>query len=99
MSQNPPPGGTSSKTEERLSGRAQRKLAEQQAHKRQRLWIFGGLLLGAVVLALLGFMLTRRSALPPVAIAPEMEQGFAYAGRTMGDPNAPVKVVEWGDYQ
>ncbi|CCF85023.1 hypothetical protein NITHO_4340008 [Nitrolancea hollandica Lb] len=31
--------------------------------------------------------------------AAELPPDVPTNGRTMGDPNAPVKIVEWGDYQ
>lgn len=39
------------------------------------------------------------SGLPPVQAAAELPTDIPVNGRTIGDPNAPVKVVEWGDYQ
>ena len=93
------PSPRSAATEQRLSGRAQRKLAAEQAEKRKRLLTIGGAIAAIALAALLFFVFTRKPDAPPVAVAPPMEQGIAAAGRTMGDPNAPVTVVEWGDYQ
>ncbi|MFM9107068.1 MAG: hypothetical protein ACKOWF_10270 [Chloroflexota bacterium] len=104
MAQNPPEPGPetrprSSKTEERLSGRARRKLEQEQASKRRTWLVAGGAAAAIAAVALLAFLFTRKPDVEPVAVAPAMEAGIAFAGRTMGDPDAPVTVVEWGDYQ
>lgn len=93
------PSPRSAATEQRLSGRAQRKLAAEQAEKRKRLVTVGGAIAALALAALLVFVFTRKPDAPPVAVAPPMEEGIAFAGRTMGNPDAPVTVVEWGDYQ
>jgi hypothetical protein len=105
MSENPPEGGVpgqttrSGRTEERLSGRAQRKIQAEQARKRRTLFIAGGAVAAAALAALLILIFSRQPQMPPVAVAPEIAEGVAYSGRTMGNPDAPVTVVEWGDYQ
>lgn len=104
MAQNPPEVGSGnqpqrSRTDERLSGRAERKLAKEQAAKRRTIWTIAGAVAAVAVIAVAALLLTRKPAVEPVAVAPAMEEGIAFSGRTMGDPNAPVKVVEWGDYQ
>jgi protein-disulfide isomerase len=63
---------------------------------------------GAALIAILavgGFILANRdegagpAADDPVIAAPAVPEGVAQATRILGDPNAPVKVVEYGDYQ
>ncbi len=105
MSDNTPRGGKpenagrSAATEQRLSGRAQRKVAQAEAAKRQRLMaVVGGVVAIAVVALLVFFVFVRKPAAPEVALADPPAEGIPVAGRTMGDPNAPVTVVEWGDY-
>jgi hypothetical protein len=95
----PGPESRSAKTEERLSGRAQRKVAEREAAKKRTLFTILGGIAAVALIGLLAFVLTRKPEVAPVAMAPAMDESLAFAGRTMGDPNAPVKVVEWGDYQ
>ena len=105
MQETPPTGGAPenqprpSRAEDRLSGRAQRKIAAEQAAKRRKIMVAAGVVLAAAAIALIAFFFTRQPAVAPVAVAPTLEQDIQVAGRTMGDPNAPVKVVEWGDYQ
>jgi hypothetical protein len=104
MSDNAPRGGPgqtprSSATEDRLSGRAQRKLEQEAAAKRQRtLAIVGGLAAVAVVAVLVFFVFVRQAAAPAVEIAAAPDASIPLSGRTMGNPDAPVTVVEWGDY-
>ena len=105
MADNTPRGGPpenarrSDATEQRLSGRAQRKVAQEQAAKRQRLMaVVGGIAAIAVVALLVFLVFIRKPATPEVALANPPAEGIPVAGRTMGDPGAPVTVVEWGDY-
>lgn len=90
----------SAATEQRLSGRAQRKVAQEEAARRQRLLtIVGGAVAIVVVALLVFFVFVRKPATPTVAIADPIDPGIPAAGRTLGNPDAPVTVVEWGDYQ
>jgi hypothetical protein len=65
------------------------------------------LLAGAVVLAVTAagvlILLSRPPADEGLALAPiltvPLDTAIPVAGRAMGDPAAPVTVVEWGDYQ
>lgn len=96
---NPEPERRSAATEQRLSGRAQRKIAQEEAAKRQRLMaIVGGAVAIVVVALLVFFVFVRKPAAPEVAIAAPLDASLPFAGRTLGDPGAPVTVVEWGDY-
>jgi hypothetical protein len=82
-----------------MSGRAQRKIAEEQAARRRRLMLLGGAIAAAVIVALVVFLVTRpREAGPPVLAADPMPDTIPVAGMTMGAEDAPVTVVEWGDY-
>ena len=88
-----------SRAERRMSGRAQRKIAEEQAARRRRLMLLGGAIAAAVIVALVVFLVTRpREAGPPVLAADPMPDTIPVAGMTMGAEDAPVTVVEWGDY-
>ncbi len=90
----------SAATQERLSGRAQRKQAAEEAGRKRRLYAIVGGLAAVAVLALIVFLVTRpRPEGPPVATAPALAAEIPTDGRLMGNPEAPVTVVEWGDYQ
>ena len=87
------------RSERRTSGRAQRKIAEEKAARRKRLTILGSAIGAALLIALIVFLITRpREAGPPVLAAEPMSDAIPVAGMTMGAEDAPVTVVEWGDY-
>jgi hypothetical protein len=82
-----------------MSGRAQRKIAEEQAARRKRLTMVGSAIGAALLIALIVFLITRpRDAGPPVLAAEPMSDAIPIAGTAMGAEDAPVTVVEWGDY-
>ncbi len=82
-----------------MSGRAQRKIAAEQAARRRRLTIAGGVIAAALIVALVAFLATRpREAGPPVLAADPMSDVIPVDGMAMGAEDAPVTVVEWGDY-
>lgn len=90
----------SAATRERLSNRAQRKLAAEQAARRRRIIAILSGLLAVVVVAVVSFLVARpRPADLWVNSVPELAADIPVNGRTMGDPAASVTVVEWGDYQ
>ena len=94
-----PEPGRGRRSEQRISGRAQRKVAEEQAARRKRLTMLGGAIAAALLIALVGFLATRpREAGPPVLAAEPMADSIPVEGMTMGAEDAPVTVVEWGDY-
>ena len=87
------------RSEQRVSGRAQRKIAEEQEARRRRLTIIGSAIGAALLIALIVFLVTRpREAGPPVLAAEPMSDTVPVAGMAMGAEDAPVTVVEWGDY-
>jgi hypothetical protein len=82
-----------------MSGRAQRKIAEEQAARRKRLMMLGGAIAAALVVALVVFLITRpRDVGPPVLAAEPLPASIPVAGMSMGPQDAPVTVVEWGDF-
>jgi hypothetical protein len=82
-----------------MSGRAQRKIAEEQAARRKRLTILGSAIGAALLIVLIAFLVTRpRDTGPPVLAAQPMSDAIPVAGTAMGAEDAPVTVVEWGDY-
>ena len=87
------------RSERRISGRAQRKVADEQAARRKRLTMVGGAIAAALLIALVVFLATRpREAGPPVLAAEPMSDTIPVEGMAMGAQDAPVTVVEWGDY-
>jgi protein-disulfide isomerase len=85
------------------SKRQQRKLEQQRAERRKRLlMIVGGVVAVAIVAVLVLIFVNNRgdsSNLPDVQAAAAPDAAIPVNGMTIGDPNAPVKVVEYGDYQ
>lgn len=67
------------------------------------LMIVGGIVGGAVVIAGLLFLFSREpepaAADEPVVSAPAPQIEVPTEGRTKGNPDAPVTVVEYGDFQ
>lgn len=88
------------RSERRDSGRARRKSEQEQAARRkQLLWIGGAV--GVALLVALGLILLNRpqeGSAPIVAAAP-LPASIPLDGSTMGAKDAPVTIVEWGDYQ
>jgi hypothetical protein len=84
--------------EQRRERRSARRIAEEQAAKRrQRLFLIGGvgaaLAIAAVLILVSQF--TGGSKDFTLAAAPTVPAN----GRVLGDPNAPIKIVEFGDFQ
>ncbi len=99
LDQTCPEQRSGSRSERRISGRAQRKVAEEQAARRKRLIMLGGAIAAALLIALIVFLVTRpRDAGPPVLAAEPMSDAIPVEGMVMGAEDAPVTVVEWGDY-
>lgn len=89
---------------ERLSRRAERRIQERQAAQRRRYLYLGGAVAAAIAVALVLILANRDGGgsnnLPPVkAAAVTIDPAIPRNGRTLGDPNAPVLLIEYGDYQ
>jgi protein-disulfide isomerase len=86
-----------------VSKRQQRKIEQQRAERRKRLlMIVGGVAAVAIVAVLVLIVVNNRSDssnLPDVQAGTPPDPSIPTSGMTIGDPNAPVKVVEYGDYQ
>jgi hypothetical protein len=88
-----------SRSERRVSGRAQRRIAEERAARRKRMMILGGAIAAALIVALVVFLVTRpRDVGPPVLAAEPLPADIPVAGMSMGPEDAAVTVVEWGDF-
>lgn len=64
--------------------------------------IFGGLVAVAVVVALVLILLNRPGGgddVSDITIAAERDPSIPASGRILGQADAPVKVIEYGDYQ
>ena len=85
------------------SRRAQRVLQERQAKRKRIYTLFGGAAAAALVLALVLVLVNMDSdggaAGDPVSIPPAIPAEIPREGRVLGNPDAPVKIVEYGDYQ
>jgi protein-disulfide isomerase len=95
---------SSRKQELRATRREQQRLAAQRAEQRRRLMmIVGGVvgiaLIAAVVLIFINNRDDEGSDLPAVSAIAAPEITAPRDGLTIGDPNAPVSIVEYGDYQ
>lgn len=92
--------GQPDESDRRASGRARRKAeAEQATRQRQMLWVVGAVVVALV--AAVGLILVNRprDAGAPIVAAEPIPASIPLNGMTMGDPAAPLNVVEWGDYQ
>lgn len=88
-------------SERRQSRRAARQEAAQKAAKRKKqVTVFS--VAGVAILLAAALILVPRlggGETSAIAIAPDPVANIAHDGQTLGDPNAPVKVVEWANYQ
>lgn len=88
--------------DQRRNRRAVRKQAAEQQAKRQRL--IGGIAI-VVLIALIGtgVLIALNWPTTPsergLVAAPANNDSAPIAGRTIGNPDAPVEIVEYGDYQ
>jgi protein-disulfide isomerase len=86
--------------ERRESGRARRKTEQEQAARRNKLFWLGGAVAVAVLAALVLIVLNRpQGGGAPIVAAAPLPASIPLAGNTMGAKDAPVSIVEWGDYQ
>jgi len=103
--------GTDTRKERRATARAERDRAAEaaQARRRQRLWILGGVLALAVVIvaviAIAGSGGDDKPAVKKGEIIPGQTEtnarfaGIPQRGITVGNPNAPLTLVEFADLQ
>ena len=86
-----------------VSRRAERRIQERRAAQQRRLGFFGGAVAVAIVAAAVLMLINRGGDgggdLPSVVAGAAIDASVPQNGRVLGDPNAPVTVVEWGDYQ
>jgi protein-disulfide isomerase len=80
----------------------ERRRQERRAAQQRRLVFFGGAVALAIVAALVLILANRaddRGTFAAVVAAAPLESGIAAEGTIIGDPEAPVTVIEYGDYQ
>jgi hypothetical protein len=71
----------------------------EATEKRKRLTLFGSAIGVGLLVALIVFLVTRpQETGPPILAAESMSATIPVEGVTMGSADAPVTVVEWGDY-
>lgn len=84
----------------RQQRRAARKSAEAQAVKRQqRTMLLGAIIAALIVAGVLIFLNRPQSPGADIVAAEALPSSIPTDGMTMGSPDAPVQIVEWGDYQ
>jgi protein-disulfide isomerase len=93
---------SAAKRDKRVSGRAQRRIREEQARKRNIYFALGAIAVAILVVAAAVYLATRDDGddsdqLPIVAANSDITAPVD--GRIAGEPDAIVSVVEWGDYQ
>ncbi len=87
-----------------MSRRQQRKIEEQKAAQRKRLMQIGGVVLAALLVVGLVVLLTRPDEaalpeLPAVAAVAAPDAAIPQEGLVIGSADAPVTIIEYGDYQ
>lgn len=99
----PPARGESRRTrraEQRAAGKTQRKAEQEQAARRRQLTWLAGAIGAALVVALVLILLNRpQDTGAPILAADPLPASIPSEGMTLGAPDAPVTLVEWGDYQ
>ena len=84
------------------SGRNQRRIAAQRAQRRRRLALLGGAI-GIALIAVIGliFLNSRDDSDVDrvVAATTTFDASIPRDGQTLGNPDAPVTVEVWSDYQ
>lgn len=85
------------------SRRAQRVIEAERAKRKRLLKIIGGVVGAALVVALVLLYVNRdttpEAAKEPVNAPPALAESIPLDGMVMGDPDAPVRVIEYGDFQ
>lgn len=88
-----------SRRDRAMSNRERRRVEAEQAERRKRYAIIGGAVAVALVVGLVLVLLNRpQPAGSPVLVADPLPASIPLDGKVMGAADAPVTVVEWGDY-
>jgi protein-disulfide isomerase len=79
---------------------ARREIAERQSKRRRQLMVVGAISIAVIIaLALIIIPQLGKDGLGEIKTADASAAGLPSNGNVLGDPSAPVKVVEWGNYQ
>ncbi len=84
------------------SRRSERKATAQKQAKRRRQFTIGGVAAVAIVAALALIIIPQFGSsndLGGITVASAHPASIPSNGKVLGDPNAPVKIVEYGNYQ
>lgn len=94
---------TKDRRQNHASRRVERRLTAQRTARRNRLLRIGGILAIVATIAAVLFFATRNGGetddFPAIAVAETILPDVPVQGRVIGNPDAPVTVVEYGDYQ
>ncbi len=87
-----------------VSRRAQRRIQEERNRKRQRLMLIGGAVVLAVAIVGALIILNRpddddAASDLALTIPPPRDASIPTDGRTLGNPDAPLTIVEYADFQ
>ncbi len=95
--------GSSTAASRAESRRAQRVQAQQRDKRKRLLKMAGGVAAAALVVVLLLVLVNRENegqyASEPISAPPGIAAEIPRDGRTLGDPDAPVHVVIYSDFQ
>lgn len=101
---NPGPTSRQDRREALRTERRQRQHAQAAAARRRRLLLaLGGVIAVAVIAVITVILVTQEedaaAPLPPMVAVSDPYPGLAQQTKVLGDPNAALRLVEYGDYQ
>ena len=83
--------------------RQRRQREAQEAQRRQRYMIVGGVIVVALVALVVASIAfnggEEEDPFPPVQAAQPAYENIEHEAYLLGDPDAPVHLIEWSDYQ
>jgi protein-disulfide isomerase len=87
------------KDEITMSKRQELRVKRQKENQAQRWMIIGGVILIAIAIALIAIIPNLPQATTTEVVIPAANPRPQASSNSMGDPNAPVKIVEYSDFQ
>ena len=79
--------------------RAQRRADAQRAKQRRTIMLVAGVAVALIAAVVLIFTNQGGANLPELRTVAAIDNDLPSEGRILGDPNAPVHLIEYGDYQ